>query len=93
MRDDYRESESPEIYPKYCGDCETLTEALRDLEQQCREVEDGRMSIVPNLWRRDSDASFNEEEEYLARLKKIEHRRDCALEVLLKHQRMEHSLT
>jgi hypothetical protein len=31
-----------------------------------------------------------EENAYLARMKKLEHRRNCALEVLLKHQSLEH---
>jgi hypothetical protein len=73
----------------HCGDCDVLTDALRDLEQQCREVEDGRALNGIRL-RKDFDVSFQEEQDYLARLKKLEHRRDCALEVLLKHQRLEH---
>jgi hypothetical protein len=61
-----------------CRQCEYLMEALREFEAQCREAEDN------------CDLQTGEEA-YLARLRKLEHRRDCALEVLLRHQAIEHS--
>ena len=75
---------------RHCSECEMLTEALRDLEQQCREAEDQRLreGVL------DSSKSYSnvlrEEEMYVARIQKLELRRNYALEVLLKHQQLEH---
>jgi hypothetical protein len=74
---------------QYCEDCRVLTEALRDMEQQCREAEDERFREI--RLRGDADAVGREEERYIAKLSKLERRRDSALEVLLKHQRLEHA--
>jgi hypothetical protein len=75
---------------RHCSECEVLTEALRDLEQQCREAEDQRLRVGVF----DSSTSYGnllrEEEAYFARIQKLELRRDYALEVLLKHQQLEH---
>jgi len=67
---------------RHCGDCDVLTDALRNFEQQRRQAEDER-------WRQ-PDGSDEGDEAYLAKLKALEHLRDCALEVLLKHQSLEH---
>ena len=72
---------------EFCGDCELLTEALRDYEMQCREAEDDHMHALCGFAGADVDAV---DDFYLAKIKKLEHRRDCALDVLLKHQRLEH---
>jgi hypothetical protein len=84
--------ERPESYESsdHCTDCDVLTEALRDLEQQCREAEDGRILEVLWLASKNPNQLLSEENAYLVRIKKLEHRRNCALEVLLKHQSLEH---
>jgi hypothetical protein len=43
MANDYNDDqeETDEARPRYCEACRVLTEALRDMEQQCREAEDG----------------------------------------------------
>jgi len=91
MKDDHRNDDLKEGYERsrYCEDCLVLTDALRDMEQQCREAEDERYRDLPNL-KRDIDALIREEDAYLAKLCKLQRRRDCALEVLLKHQGLEH---
>ncbi|PYX94630.1 MAG: hypothetical protein DMG71_11935 [Acidobacteria bacterium] len=76
---------------RHCFDCDTLTEALRDLEQQCREAEDKRRCEAVLSLINDYDEMIRDEERYLARIRKLEHRRNCALELLLKHQRLEHA--
>jgi hypothetical protein len=89
------EYESEQLISLGCGDCETLTEALRDAEQQCREAEDepARVAMGQPLSQvtEPSKEPVDEEREYLMKIGKLEHRRNCALEVLLKHQRLEHS--
>jgi hypothetical protein len=93
MEDDYEDdylAEACGTRRTYCEDCRVLTEALRDMEQQCREVEDGRY-LGLSLSSTDSiDRLTREEDVYLERLSKLQRRRDCALEVLLKHQGLEH---
>jgi hypothetical protein len=71
----------------YCGDCELLTEALRDLEMQCREAENEQIRALSNFCYEDAS---HMEENYSLKIKKLEHRRNCALEVLIKHQQLEH---
>jgi hypothetical protein len=61
------------------------------MEQQCREAEDeSRIDFSPCSIG-DSDRVTRQEDAYLAKLRKLERRRDCALEVLLKHQGLEHA--
>jgi hypothetical protein len=67
---------------RYCEDCRVLTEALRDMEQQCRELEDERFRVSAFRTDLGPDALYREEDEYLANLSKLQRRRDCALEVL-----------
>jgi hypothetical protein len=69
-----------------CGDCQVLMEALRDAEQQCREAEDAKSIFSIKI----SEHLLDDEREYFAKIAKLEQRRNCALEVLLKHQRQEH---
>ncbi len=91
MKGDYSDDDPREAYearPRYCEDCRVLTEALRDMEQQCREAEDEAYRDFTNS--RDVDEMTREEDAYLAKLSKLQRRRDCALEVLLKHQGLEH---
>lgn len=73
-----------------CIDCDVLTEALRDAEEQRREAEDRRNLEVAVGASKNRNQLLCEENAYLARMKKLEHRRNCALEVLLKHQSLEH---
>ena len=87
--DDKDEPEGIAEESHYCADCEVLTDALRDLEQQRRETQDSRYREVISA----SDSlnhALNGENAYLARMKILERRRNCALEVLLKHQSLEH---
>ena len=89
--DEYREdSGCTEDVGTYCEDCRVLTEALRDLEQQYREVEDERLHSVSVLSRGGTDRIIRDECAYLLKLGKLQRRRNFALEVLLKHQRLEH---
>ena len=93
MPDDYNDylNENNEYRPRYCEDCRVLTEALRDMEQQCRELEDGRYRGLSLSSSKTADLLTREEDAYQARLSKLQRRRDCALEVLLKHQGLEHT--
>lgn len=73
-----------------CANCETLTEALREAEQQCREAEDEWIGIAA-LYKGTIEECLSKEREHSMRVLKLERRRNCALEVLLKHQRLDHS--
>ena len=84
--DDRSEIDSGDRYA--CDDCNVLVEALRDAEKQCREAEDERLQHARTT--KSFEAILTEEQQFLAKIKKLEHRRDCALEVLAKHQRLEH---
>jgi len=75
---------------RYCEDCLVLMDALRDMEQQCREVEDESLHASSSLYRRENQTLDNQDELYLAKLGKLQRRRDAALEVLLKPQSIEH---
>lgn len=74
----------------YCEDCRILTDALRDMEEQRREIEDERISTSSLLNRGGTELFIRDEEDYLGKLWKLQRRRDSVLEVLLKHQRLEH---
>ena len=88
MSDDYRHDQQEMEF--YCEDCRILIDALRDMEDQCREAEDQRLSTasIPSISA--MHQTVEDEMLYLGRLEKLQRRRDCALEVLLKHQRLEH---
>jgi len=73
-----------------CASCETLTEALREAEQQCREIEDEWASIAATLAKGAIEQLLLSEREHSTRIATLERRRNCALEVLLKHQRLDH---
>ena len=86
------ESEDPIDNPdrnRYCEDCKWLTDAVRDLEQQRREAIDQR-----NREAASASQSFAElvsgEELFISRMKTLDHRRNAALDVLAKHQQLEH---
>ena len=82
----------PEDYEtrrRYCEDCRILTEALQEMEQQCREAEDEGLPVNSPCSSGHVEALTSPEEAYLAKLRKLQRRRDCALEVLLKHQGLE----
>jgi hypothetical protein len=72
--------------PRHCFDCDVLTEALRDMEEQCREAEDDRTREASLAVGKSVDRLLGEEEAYQVKLRELQHRRNCALEVLLKHQ-------
>jgi hypothetical protein len=74
-----------------CEGCNVLMEALREAERQCRELEDAGASRGLSFMKDGSDAAYVEEQDYLLKLQVLERRRNCALEVLLKHQKFEHS--
>ena len=78
-------------YLRRCYDCDILVRALRDLEQQCRDVENEQLvnGLIPLST--GSEGWFEKDQQYLAQLREVEHRRNCALEALLRHQRLEHS--
>ena len=76
---------------RYCEDCTILIEALRDMEQQCREAEDESLRTDSFLSFRETEILVRDEQAYLARLEKLQRRRNCALELLLKHQALEHA--
>ena len=73
-----------------CEDCNVLMDALREAERQCRAVEHERTRKGLTFTKDGSDAAYLEEHDYAQMLKTLEHRRNCALEVLLKHQKFEH---
>ena len=75
---------------RQCPECDILLEALRDAEAQCREIEDQRTSEAKLPSHKSYEQRLCDEEKYQAKIKMIERRRDCALEVLLKHQSLEH---
>lgn len=92
MEDDYSDSDSDdprETASRYCEDCRVLTDALRDMEQQRREAEDQHYRNSPLSLGGIGPLSC-EEDAHQAKLNKLLRRRDCALEVLLKHQSLEH---
>ena len=73
-----------------CEDCQILTEALQEIEQQRREAErQGPRAEFSSLARQANDYT-RDEITYLAKLEKLRRRRDCALEVLFQHQKIEH---
>jgi len=74
---DYDEESTNRSRSLLCDQCEYLIDALREFEAQCREVEDKGCREIT-------------EATYFAKLRKFEHLRDCALDVLLKHQKLEH---
>ena len=85
------DDEYSELNTRHCIDCDVLTETLRDLEEQCREVEDSRNAGAIFSPQKTFDEMLFREEQFVNRLKKLEYRRNCALEILIKHQRLEHN--
>lgn len=73
-----------------CSECNYLLEALRDMEQQCREVETARFDELKYRSETSYDQLVGKEHVYQIRMKALEQRRDYALELLMKHQRLEH---
>lgn len=84
-------NEFSEFNIRHCIDCDVLTEALRDLELQCREVEDNRNIQAASSAQSSFDELLLREVQFVNKLKKLEYRRNCALEMLIKHQRLEHN--
>jgi hypothetical protein len=74
---------------RYCEDCKWLTEAVRDFEQQRREAMDQYSHDVVILSKFSGDL-VRSEEFFLSKMRTLEHRRDAALDVLAKHQQLEH---
>lgn len=90
--DDYDESEDSVDNPhdnSYCEDCKWLTDAVRDLEQQRREAIDQCSRELGSL-SKFSEEFGRTEERFLARMRTLDHRRNAALDVLAKHQQLEH---
>ena len=90
MTDDSYEERTDGPTLRHCTDCDILIDALRDMEQQCREAEDERFRDLSVFSTKSFDRLNFEEDEYQEKLNRLQHRRDCALEVLLKHQSLEH---
>ncbi len=74
---------------RYCEDCKWLTEAVRDLELQRREAVDQYSHDVVILTKFSGNLERSEEL-YLSKMRTLDHRRDAALDVLAKHQQLEH---
>ena len=90
MIDDSNELANDERASYTCSDCEYLLEALLDMEQQCREAEDQRFRELEASVEENCEIRIQEEDQFEVRMKKLERRRDFALEVLTKHQMLEH---
>ena len=74
----------------YCEECKWLMEAVRDFEQQRREVEDQRMRDAEASVGKTPEEVVRDEMLFLAKSRKLEYRRNAALDVLAKHQQLEH---
>ena len=85
----YEEFELEGLTQYSCDSCTVLVEALREAQQQCRLAEDER-SVVLTASGGGLHAGHEQGDDFRARLRKLERLRDCAMEVLLKHQRFEH---
>jgi len=86
------ESEDPIDNPggtRYCEDCKWLTDAVRDLEQQRRELIDQFSREIGPLSKTSGDIA-RVEETFRAKMRTLDHRRNAALDVLAKHQQLEH---
>jgi hypothetical protein len=91
-RDDFNENEDAISNPeegRYCENCKWLTEAVRDFEQQRREAMDQYSHDMVLLSKFSGDLGRSEEL-FLSKMRTLEHRRDAALDVLAKHQQLEH---
>jgi hypothetical protein len=83
------DSEGIDNRSPYCEDCKWLVDAVRDLEQQRREATDQRSREVGFLSKVSSEI-VRGEEVFLSKMKTLELRRNAALDVLAKHQELEH---
>ena len=85
--------ENDEVLPTgsyHCADCSWLMDALREVEKQYREADDElnrKVTLAPSPGSQESSDLARVLEEKILKLKC---RRDCALDVLLKHQALEH---
>jgi hypothetical protein len=73
-----------------CSECNCFLEALRDMEQQCREAENARFRELEARSEMTCEQLIHEGHLYQIRMQTLERRRDYALELLAKHQRLEH---
>jgi hypothetical protein len=90
--DDYDESEIPIDNldgNRYCEDCKWLTEAVRDFEQQRREVMHQHSRGIGPFSKFSGDLAGSEEL-FFSKMSTLDHRRNAALDVLAKHQQLEH---
>jgi hypothetical protein len=77
---------------RYCENCKWLLEAVRDLEQQrCEAIE--KRSRKEGFVSKFSDELVRREELFLSKMRTIERRRKAALDVLAKHQQLDHQPT
>ena len=73
-----------------CKDCEWLMDAVRDLEEQRRETMEAHNREI-SLFGKMSPAEFAQcEKRFLSRMNTLELRRNSSLDVLAKHQALEH---
>ena len=74
----------------YCEECKWLMDAVRDYEQQCREAENQRANDTNLFDQVVTERIVGNETLFLAKIRRLERRRDAALDVLAKHQQLEH---
>ena len=87
--DDYSSGDYSEV-PSYCAECEALTDALRDTERLCREVEDQQIRASVAYAGQDTTRLVRDDLEYTAKIRAREQERDRALDALFSHQRKRH---
>jgi flagellar motility protein MotE (MotC chaperone) len=73
-----------------CRDCEWLMDALRDLEQQRREITDTHQKEIRDCESNSPGSLADREQRFSSRMKTLERRRNSTLDVLAKHQVLEH---
>jgi hypothetical protein len=73
-----------------CESCDLLVTAFRAAERECRIAQDEHAGIVL-VKANNLNRALAKEEDFLRELETLKRNRDCALEVLLKHQRYEHA--
>jgi hypothetical protein len=87
--DDYLSGDCGEGF-SYCGECEALTDALRDTERLCREAEDRKIRASVAYAGKDSTRLVRDDLEYSAEIRAREQDRNRALDALFSHQRRRH---
>jgi hypothetical protein len=87
--DDYLSGDYSEV-SSYCGECEGLTDALRDTERLCREAEDQQIRASVTYAGKDAARLVRGDLECAAKIRAREQDRNRALDALCSHQRLRH---